>query len=302
MKRVRLVGVPMDLGGGRRGVDMGPSAIRIARLGERLGVLGCAVVDDGDVGVPAPEARDPGDPRARYLQPIYHVCNRLRMRIARALDEGDLPVVLGGDHSIAIGSVSGVAEHVRARGERFGLIWVDAHADMNTPETSPSGNVHGMPLATLLGKGAELLVNVGGFAPKVEPERTCLIGIRNLDAQEKEIVRASGVQAFTMRDVDERGMRSVAAEAIARAGEGTVGFHVSFDLDALDPAHAPGVGTPVKGGLSWREANLLMEMVADSGQLLALEITELNPVLDVRNQSAETAVDLILSALGKSIL
>jgi len=301
-KTVRLVGVPMDLGAGRRGVDMGPSAIRIAGVNRFLRELGYDVVDDGDVGVPAPESRGFGDESAKYLDTIYHVCNRLRLRVRRTLEHSEIPLVLGGDHSIAIGTISGVAEHYRAKGERVGLVWVDAHADMNTPETSPSGNIHGMPLAAVLGLGAAKLVDMGGFAPKVEKQNVCLIGIRNLDEHEKRIVQQSGIHAYTMRDLDERGMRAVAAEAIAKASEGTAGFHVSFDLDGMDPRDVPGVGTPVKGGISWREANLLMEMVADSRKRLSLEVTELNPVLDVKNQSGEVAVDVILSAFGKRIL
>ncbi len=299
---VRLVGVPMDLGAGRRGVDMGPSAIRIAGVGEKLRRMGFDVHDDGDVGVPSPETRDVHDSRARYLPAIYHVCNRLRLRVRRSMDAGEIPLVLGGDHSIAIGTVGGVAEHFRDTGRKVGLIWVDAHADMNTPESSPSGNIHGMPLATLLGMGVDSLVSMGGFAPKVDPDNVCLIGIRDLDESEKDIVRASGVHAYTMRDLDERGMRTIAAEAIAHARRGTAGFHVSFDLDGLDPNVAPGVGTPVKGGIAWREANLLLEMVADSASMTSFEVTELNPVLDVRNQSGEVAVELILSAFGKRIL
>ena len=300
--RVRIVGVPMDLGAGRRGVDMGPSAIRIAGVQRALEALRWSVVDDGDVGVPAPESRDPGEPTAKYLDPIYHVCNRLRIRVARALAAGDIPLVLGGDHSVAIGTVSGISEHYRGRGQKIGLIWVDAHADMNTPQSSPSGNIHGMPLATLLGIGAEPLVQLGGFAPKVDREHVCLIGIRNLDDSEKEIVRRSGIHAYTMRDIDERGMSAVIDEAIRLASEGTAGFHVSFDLDGMDPKDVPGVGTAVKGGISWREANLLMEKVADSGRLIGLEITELNPVLDHGNQSGQVAVDVISSAFGKAIL
>jgi arginase len=301
-KVVRIVGVPMDLGAGRRGVDMGPSAIRIAGVGAGLRQLGFHVEDDGDVGVPAPETRDPGDPKARYLEPIYHVCNRLRLRVRRSLEMNEVPVVLGGDHSIAIGTVSGVAEHFRNSGQRIGLIWVDAHGDMNTPESSPTGNIHGMPLATICGMGHPRLVEIGGFAPKVERRNVCLIGIRDIDAVERRIVRESGIHAYTMRDVDERGMRAVIQESIGFASEGTAGFHVSFDLDAMDPRDVPGTGTPVKGGISWREANLLMEMVSDSGRMTSLEVTELNPILDVRNQSGEVAVDLIASAFGKRIL
>ncbi|MFN3240327.1 MAG: arginase [Planctomycetota bacterium] len=299
---LRLVGVPMDLGAGRRGVDMGPSAIRIAGVTAALRKLGYHIEDDGDVGVPAPETREPGDESARYLEPIYHVCNRLRLRVRRALDQGDVPVVLGGDHSIAIGTVSGVSEHFHDKGEKIGLIWVDAHGDMNTPDSSPTGNIHGMPLATLLGIGHPRLVEMGGFSPKVQKEHVCLIGIRDIDDTERRIIRESGIHAYTMRDVDERGMRAIMAEAIGYATDGTAGFHVSFDLDGMDPRDVPGTGTPVKGGISWREANLLMEMVSDTGKMRSLEVTELNPILDVRNQSGEVAVDVISSAFGKRIL
>ncbi|MBL8722576.1 MAG: arginase [Planctomycetes bacterium] len=299
---VRLVGVPMDLGAGRRGVDMGPSAIRIAGVSAGLRALGFQVEDDGDVGVPAPETRNPGQTNARYLEPIYHVCNRLRLRVRRSLEQGEIPLVMGGDHSIAIGTISGVAEHYRNQGQRIGLIWVDAHADMNTPESSPTGNIHGMPLASVLGMGHPLLVGMGGFQPKVLPANVCLIGIRDIDQTEREIVKRSGIHAYTMRDVDERGMRAILQESIGFANDGTAGFHVSFDLDGMDPRDVPGTGTPVKGGISWREANLLMEMVSDAGRMTSLEITELNPILDVKNQSGEVAVDVILSAFGKRIL
>lgn len=292
----------MDLGAGRRGVDMGPSAIRIAGVSQGLRQLGLAVDDDGDVGVPAPETRDPGKSTARYLDPIYHVCNRLRLRVRRTLEQSEIPVVLGGDHSIAIGTVSGVSEFFRERDQKVGLIWIDAHGDMNTPETSPSGNIHGMPLATLLGMGHPRLVEMGGFWPKVEARHTCLIGIRDIDEIERQNVKRSGIHAYTMRDVDERGMRAVMQEAIGFASDGTAGFHVSFDLDAMDPRDVPGTGTPVKGGISWREANLLMEMISDTGRMTSLEVTELNPILDVKNQSGEVAVDVILSAFGKRIL
>ena len=301
-KVVRLVGVPMDLGAGRRGVDMGPSAIRIAGVAPGLRHLGFTVEDDGDVGVPAPETRDPGSPNARYLEPIYHVCNRLRLRVRRSLEHGEIPIVLGGDHSIAIGTVSGVSEFYRNRGQKVGLIWVDAHGDMNTPESSPTGNIHGMPLATLCGMGHPRLVEMGGFWPKVERKNVCLIGIRDIDEVERKIVKESGIHAYTMRDVDERGMRAIMQECIGFATDGTAGFHVSFDLDGMDPRDVPGTGTPVKGGISWREANLLMEMVSDTGKMTSLEVTELNPILDVKNQSGEVAVDVILSAFGKRIL
>lgn len=301
-RTLRVVGVPMDLGAGRRGVDMGPSAIRIAGVGESLRQLGYIVEDDGDVAVPAPETRAHGDEKARYLEPIYHVCNRLRLRVRRALEHGETPVVLGGDHSIAIGTVSGVAEYFHEKHETIGLIWVDAHGDMNTPETSPSGNIHGMPLATVLGFGHPRLVEMGGFSPKVAKDNVCLVGIRDLDDNERKIIRESGIHAYTMRDVDERGMRSIMEEVIGIVSNGTAGFHMSFDLDGMDPRDVPGTGTPVKGGLDWREANLLMEMVSDTGNMCSLEVTELNPILDIQNQSGEVAVDVICSAFGKRIL
>lgn len=299
---VRVVGVPMDLGAGRRGVDMGPSAIRVAGIDQALRDLGFEVEDAGDVAVPSPEAHDAGDPTARYLSEIFHVCDRLRLRVRRTLEAGGIPVVLGGDHSIAIGTVAGVAEHYRNQGQQLGLIWVDAHADMNTPESSPTGNIHGMPLATLLGIGPQRLVEMGGFQPKVEARHVCLIGIRNLDDKEKSLVQRSGVNAFTMRDVDEQGIKAVMEQALELTTKDTAGVHMSFDLDGMDPAQVPGVGTPVRGGINWRESNLLMEMLADSKAMTSIEITELNPLFDVRNTSGEIAVELISSAFGKSIL
>jgi arginase len=224
------------------------------------------------------------------------------LRVRRALDQGDIPVVLGGDHSIAIGTVSGVSEHFRDKGEKVGLIWVDAHGDMNTPDSSPSGNIHGMPLATVLGMGHPKLVEMGGFSPKVQKENVVLIGIRDVDDNERKIIRESGIRAYTMRDVDERGIGPIMKEAIELANNGTAGFHMSFDLDGMDPRDVPGTGTPVKGGLDWREANLLMEMASDSGAMRSLEVTELNPILDIENQSGEVAVDVICSAFGKRIL
>ena len=296
------MGAPMDLGAGRRGVDMGPSGIRLAGIDARLEGLGYTVRDIGNCPVPSPETLDPGPGNARFVPEILDACERLRTEVREALDLGELPVVLGGDHSIAIGTIAGVAGHFRERGERIGLIWVDAHADMNTPETSPSGNVHGMPLATILGMGDESLVALGGFSPKVEPRNVCLIGVRTVDERERQTVRESGINIYTMRDIDERGMLDVVTEAIAKASDGTCGFHVSFDIDGMDPRDAPGVGTPVPGGIRWREAHLLMEHVADSASMVSLEVTELNPVLDVRNESAELAVEMIASALGQSIL
>jgi arginase len=281
---------------------MGPSGMRLAGIDARLERLGYAVRDIGNFPVSSPETRDPGPGNARFVPEILEACEHLRARVREALGLGELPVVLGGDHSIAIGTVAGVAGHFRERAERVGLIWIDAHADMNTPESSPSGNVHGMPLAVILGKGDASLVGLGGFSPKVDPKNVCLIGLRAVDARERQIVRDSGINPYTMRDIDERGMLDVVTEAIAKASDKTCGFHVSFDIDGMDPRDAPGVGTPVPGGIRFREAHLLMEHIADSGSMLSLEVTELNPFLDVRNESSELAVEMIASALGQSIL
>jgi arginase len=299
---VHIIGVPLDLGGNRRGVDMGPSAFRIAGLGERLAALGVPVVDDGDVVTPIPETKNEGDPRKRYIREISRVCERLFKASLAAFEKGALPLVLGGDHSLAAASVGASAEFARRDASRVGLIWVDAHGDMNTPASSSSGNVHGMPLAALLGPEPAELSRIGGFSPKVLPEHTVLIGIRNLDEREKEIVRGSRVHVFTMKDIDRNGIASVVEQALALAGKDTSGIHVSFDLDVCDPAIAPGVGTPVKGGLDYREAHMLMEMVADSGLMRALDLVEVNPVLDDRNATAILGVELAGSALGQKIL
>jgi arginase len=299
---VHLIGVPLDLGGGRRGVDMGPSAFRIAGLGERLTRLGYPITDRGDLPVPIPETRHEGDTRKRYVDDIATVCTALFEVARKTLNEGALPIVLGGDHSLAAGSVAATAAFARDRGGRIGLIWVDAHGDMNTPASSSSGNVHGMPLAALLGSEPAELSGIGGFAPKTEPERTVLIGVRNLDDEEKERVRASNIHVFTMNDIDRAGIAHIIERAIELAGRDTIGLHVSFDLDVCDPAIAPGVGTPVKGGLDYREAHMVMEVLADSARLLALDMVEVNPTLDVRNSTAELGTELMLSALGMKIL
>lgn len=302
MPAVHVIGVPLDLGGGRRGVDMGPSAFRIAGLDEQLARLGYDVIDCGDLEVPTPETRPPGDARKRYINEIAAVCEDVFARVAAALDAGALPLVLGGDHSLAAGSVAATAAWARARGERIGLIWVDAHGDMNTPASTTSGNVHGMPLAALLGPEPAELSRIGGFSPKVDPAHTVLMGVRNLDEREKTRVRESGIHVLTMKDIDREGIASVVEQAISLAGAGGLGLHVSFDLDVCDPGIAPGVGTPVRGGLDYREAHMVMEMLADSGRLLALDMVEVNPTLDVRNTTAELGTELVLSALGKKIL
>src|SRR3982750_395810 len=256
VRPVHVIGVSLDLGGNRRGVDMGPSAFRIAGLGERLTGLGIPVVDAGDLVAPIPETKAFGDPSKKYIREIARVCERLYKSSLAVLEKGGIPLVLGGDHSLAAGSVSATADFVRREEKPLGLIWVDAHGDMNTPGTSGSGNVHGMPLAALLGSEPAELARIGGFAPKVRPEHTVLIGIRNLDERRKESIRESGVHVFTMKDIDRNGIAQIVEQAIALAAKDTAGLHVSFDLDVCDPTIAPGVGTPGKGGLDYRGAAL----------------------------------------------
>jgi len=301
MSRIGIIGVPLDLGGGRRGVDMGPSAVRIAGLADRLAALGYEVRDHGDVETPIQETAAPGDPRHKYLADIARVCQALHDRSRDLLLDGATPIVLGGDHSLGAGSVAASASFARKDGRPLGLIWVDAHGDMNTPETTLSGNVHGMPLAALLGQEPIELASIGSN-PSVLPQHTVLVGIRNLDQREKEQIRAAGVHVFTMKDIDRDGIAVVAGRALDLASQGTGGIHVSFDMDVCDPSIAPGVGTPVKGGVDYREAHMLMEMVADSGKLIALDLVEVNPTLDIRNTTAEFGTELALSALGKGIL
>jgi arginase len=299
---VTLIGVPLDLGAGRRGVDMGPSAFRLADIHQTLRELGYQVEDAGDVEVAVRETRDPGDPRMKYLAEIRATCEALRDRVGAALQAGSVPVVLGGDHSIAMGTIAGVSRHHRERGQKVGLIWFDAHGDMNTAETSPSGNIHGMPLAVALGIGEPSLTGLAGEAPMVDGARAAVVGLRDVDLAERAKIKASGIGAFTMRDIDERGMRAVMEEAIKRATSGTAGVHVSFDLDGVDPDLAPGVGTPSPGGLSYREAHLAMEMLADTGKVLSAELVEVNPILDRQNGTARLGVGLLASLLGKKIL
>ncbi len=302
VKSATVIGVLMDLGADRRGVDMGPSAIRVAGLNERLRELGYTVTDAGNIAVRNAEMMQVADRRLKYLPEIAGTCERLAIRVSDALAAGSIPVVLGGDHSIAIGTVSGLATFHRQHRQRVGVIWFDAHGDMNTPESSPSGNIHGMPYAVILGKGAPELTSIGGFAPKVHPQDCVLIGARSVDREEAQILRHSGVRVITMRELDERGMGAVMDEAILIATRNTVGFHVTMDMDFVDPAYAPGVGTPVPGGPTYRESHLAMEKVADSGRMLSFELTEINPVLDIANRTAELGVELILSAFGKKIM
>ncbi len=300
--RIAILGAPLDLGAARRGVDMGPSALRLAGLGSHIAALGYSVDDLGNVFVEQQESSPLGPSNAKYLAQIASACASLADMVDHAVREERFPLVLGGDHSVAAGTIAGVSNAYRQREKKIGVIWVDAHADMNTPETSPSGNVHGMPLACCIGEGPVELTGIFGYAPKVEPRNVVLVGIRDVDRRERSRVRASGVNVFTMRDIDERGMRDVMEEALALAGADTAGVHLSLDMDAVDPDEAPGVGTPVRGGITYREAHLAMEIVCDSGRLTSMEVVEVNPVLDSANRTALLAVELVLSALGKRIL
>ena len=299
---VHIIGVPLDLGAGRRGVDMGPSALRIARIGERLAGLGYQVIDKGDLTAPIPETKARGEDSKKYIREIARVCQKLYHSALATLEAGAFPLVLGGDHSLATGSVAAAADYARRRRKPLGVLWVDAHGDMNTPASTDSGNVHGMPLAAVLGPEPAELSSIGDRSATVRPDKTVLIGVRNLDEREKQLVHSSGIHVFTMKDIDRAGIAAVAEQAVAIAKAGTYGIHVSFDLDVCDPAIAPGVGTPVKGGLDYREAHMLMEILADSGRLTSLDLVEVNPILDVANTTAQLGTELVLSALGMRIL
>lgn len=299
---VRIIGVPSDLGANIRGANVGPSAVRIAGLHDKISVLGYKIEDAGDILVPIRETLPESATKEKYLTTITDVCDLLRMEVEMSLDRDMMPIVIGGDHSIAMGTISGTSAFYRKKNQSIGLIWVDAHADMNTPASSPTGNLHGMPLSTLLGKGITQLVELGGFAGKLRPENVALVGIRTLDHEEKRICRESGIRYFTMREIDERGMAAIMKEALAVATKGTAGIHLSFDVDGIDPLYAPGVSTPVTGGLSYREAHLALEMIADTGMLTSMEFVELNPMRDVAHKTAELLVELVQSALGKSIV
>jgi len=303
MRPVHIIGVPLDLGGNRRGVDMGPSAFRSAGLGEQVAALGYTVVDKGDLPTPIPETQEQRDERKKYIREIAKVCQKLYQSSLGSLTEGAFPLVLGGDHSLGAGSVAAAADWAKqAKDLPIGLLWIDAHGDMNTPATSLSGNVHGMPLAALLGTEPAELARIGTVTPKVLPAHTVLVGVRNLDEREKVSVRDSHVHVFTMKDIDRQGIASIVEQAVRIAGSETAGIHVSFDMDVCDPQIAPGVGTPVRGGLNYREAHMVMEIVADSGLLTSLDLVEVNPTLDVRNATAQLGTELALSALGMKIL
>ena len=299
---IRLIGVPLDLGASRRGVDMGPSALRIAGIGSMLLELGCTVHDVGNVPVPQRETLNADSGPAHGIRAITEVCRNLAERTAEAVRAGEFPLVLGGDHSLGAGSVAGVATAYAERGERIGLIWLDAHADINTPVSSHTGNVHGMPVAHLLGDGDAEMSAIATPGPAVRPENLVYVGLRDVDAAEVATIKAKGISAFTMRDIDERGLVVVMREAIARASAGTAGIYVSCDADWVDPFEAPGVGTPVKGGATYREAHLAMEMLSDSARMIGMDVVEINPVLDRVNRSAELMVGLVASALGKRTL
>ncbi len=301
-RRARIIGAPCGFGASVAGVDLGPAAMRVARLRQRVEQLGYGVRDAGDIKAECGALPPAPGEKLRFLEEIRAACVALAVEVKGALASGDIPIVLGGDHSVAIGSVSGVASFYRERGDPVGLIWFDAHADMNTPETTPSGNIHGMPLAVLLGHGAPELTGIEGFSPKLDPRFCAHIGARDVDQGERELIRQMGIRFFTMREIDERGMSVCMDEAIAIASKAPAGYHVTLDVDALDPGDAPGSGTVVRGGLTYREAHLAMEKIAEAGGALALEVVEINTALDINNRTAELGVELILSALGKTIL
>ena len=299
---IRMIGVPMDLGAGRRGVDMGPSALRIARVAERLREIGHTVYDDGDIPVKVPESQEIDNPKLKYLPEIVRVATILAHKVEGIMDNGEFPLVLGGDHSIAMGTISGLSNYARKKSLRLGVIWIDAHADMNTYETTPSGNIHGMPLAAVLGEGARELTTIGGDFRKVDPHNAALIGVRNIDKAEKEIVKRTGIAHYTMSDIDKYGAHRIIGRLLKDMKEKVDLLHVSFDIDSVDPSVAAGVGTPSPGGLSYREAHLIMETIADCECMSSLEVTEVNPIFDIKNESAEFAAEVVASALGKRII
>jgi arginase len=301
MKEIDIIGVPLDFGTDKRGVDLGPDAIRYAGLHQRVRELGHGVKDRGDVPVPIRDELEVGDPRLRYLEPILAVQQELMRRVQESALAGRLPLILGGDHSVGLGSIAGVAQAFP--GEAVGVIWVDTHGDFNVAETTPSGNIHGMPLAAACGYGDERLVTLGvpGVRGFVRPENVAVVGARELDAGERELMKEAGVSVFSMAAVDRLGIHDVMKEAIAVAGSDTRGIHLSFDLDVIDPQFAPGVGTPAPGGLTIREAHVVMELVAATDRLLGVDIVEVNPILDIMNRTGALAVDLALSALGKTV-
>jgi arginase len=301
-QNVSIIGFPMDLGADRRGVDMGPSALRIAGLQTKLESLGYKVDDNGDIKIEIMERQKIKNPRLKYLDEIIKTSKLLADKVEKVLAKGDFPLCIGGDHSMALGTISGIASYCEKNKHKLGVIWIDAHSDMNTDETSPSGNIHGMPLASLLGLGCDELVNLLGFSPKLDPENCALIGIRSIDEAEKLNIKKLGVPIYTMNDIDKLGIHRIIAKVLKQFREKVDHIHISFDVDSVDPSVAPGVGTPVSGGLSYREAHLLMETIAECGCMSSIEVAELNPILDHKNQSAAFAAELIASSMGQRIL
>jgi arginase len=300
-QNVSIIGFPIDLGADRRGVDMGPSALRIARLQTKLEALGYKVEDNGDIKIEIMERQKIKNPKLKYLDEIIKTSRLLAEKVERVLDNGDFPICLGGDHSMALGTISGIASFCKKRKLRLGVIWIDAHSDMNTDETSPTGNIHGMPLAALMGLGCDELVNLLGFSPKLYPENCVLIGIRSIDEAEKVNIKKLKVPIYTMNDIDKIGIHRIIAKVLKQFREKVDHIHISFDVDSVDPSVAPGVGTPIPGGLSYREAHLLMETIAECGCMSSLEIAEVNPILDHKNQSATFTSELIASSMGQRI-
>jgi arginase len=299
---VAIIGFPIDLGSGRRGVDMGPSALRIAGLENRLKHLGCNVNDAGDIIIEIMEKQNAGNPKLKYLDEIVKTSKILAERVEKSLRNDEFPICIGGDHSMALGTLAGISSHCRKNNLTLGVIWIDAHADMNTDETTPSGNIHGMPLAASLGLGDSELVNLYGFSPKIKPENCALIGIRSIDQTERVNIKNLNLNVYTMSDIDKLGIHRVISKVLNQFQEKVDHIHVSFDVDSVDPLVAPGVGTPVPGGLNYREAHLLMESIAECGCMSSLEVAEVNPILDIHNSSAIFAADLIASSMGQRIL
>ncbi len=301
-KTVNIIGFPMDLGAGRRGVDMGPSALRIAGIKEKLEKLGYKVTDSGDIFIQIMERQKISNPKLKYLAEILKTTATLAGKVEKVLEKGQFPLCIGGDHSMALGSIAGISSYCRKKGLKFGVIWIDAHADMNTDETTPSGNIHGMPLAAALGLGYDKLVNLCGFSPKVQPENCALIGIRSIDQREKLNIKKVNPSVYTMTDIDKLGIHRVISRVLNQFRENVDHIHVSFDLDSVDPSVAPGVGTPVQGGLTYRETHLLMESISECGCISSLGVAEVNPILDTKNKSAVFAAEVVASIMGKRIL
>ncbi len=300
--RVRIIGFPIDLGADRRGVDMGPSALRIADVDRKLESLGYTVIDEGDIPIRNIEVQEMADSRLKYLPEIAEMSHVLAARVKTVLDEGDFPLILGGDHSMSVGSLAGIGAHCKQHGKTLGVIWIDAHADMNTAATTPSGNIHGMPLAIAMGHGHPTLTSIAGDFPKLDPRNLAIVGLRSIDPGERELIKELGVAAYTMFDVDKLGMYEIASRVLEDMARSVDHLHISFDVDGVDPSSAPGVGTPVPGGLTYRETHLFMEMISQVDAYASLEVAEVNPILDQRNNTAEFASDVVTSSMGKRIL